>query len=40
MCLILGYLKVINFPFGRNGKLMVLDVPVLKHIRVVFVISI
>ena len=33
---ILGHLKTINFPFGTNGKLMVLDVPVLKHNRVCF----
>ena len=23
----------INFPFGTNGKLMVLGVPILKHFR-------
>ena len=26
---ILGYLKSINFPFGTNGNLMVLCVPIL-----------
>ena len=34
MCLIMGHLKSINFPFGTNGKLMVLGVPILKHFRV------
>ena len=29
-----GHLKSINFPFGTNGKLMVLGVPILKHFRV------
>ena len=29
-----GTPKTINFPFGTNGKLMVLGVPILKHIRV------
>ena len=32
--LILGNRKTMNFPFGRNGKLMVLNVPILKHYRV------
>ena len=32
--LILGHLNTINFPFGTNGKLMGLDVPIFKHIRV------
>ena len=31
---ILGHLKSINFPFGTNGKLMVFDVPILKHFRI------
>ena len=26
--------KIINFPFGTNGKLLVLGVPKFKHIRV------
>ena len=30
----MGLLKTINFPFGTNGKLMVLSVPILKHFRV------
>ena len=30
----MGHLKIINFPFGTNGKLMVLGVPVFKHFRV------
>ena len=29
-----GYLKTINFPFETNGKLMILGVPILKHLRV------
>ena len=28
-------LKQLNFPFGTNGKLMVLGVPILKHSRVI-----
>ena len=31
--LILGHLKTINFPFETNGKLMILGVPILKHVR-------
>ena len=31
----LEQLKGINFSFGTNGKLMVLDVPILKYFRVV-----
>ena len=27
---------MINFPFGTNGKLNILDAPILKHITVVF----
>ena len=34
MCPILGHLKIINFTFATNEKLMVLSVPVLKHITV------
>ena len=30
-------LKTVNFPFGTNGKLMVLGVPILKHFRVLSV---
>ena len=30
----MGHLKTINFPFATNGKLKVLGVPILKHIRV------
>ena len=33
---ILGYLKIINFTFGTNEKLMVLGVPILKHFTSVF----
>ena len=25
---------MINFPFGTNGKLIILDVPILKHVAV------
>ena len=32
----IGTLKIINFPFG---KLMVLSVPILNHLRVIFVVS-
>ena len=34
MSLNIGTPKTINFPFGTNGKLIVLGVPVLKHIMV------
>ena len=34
MCLKTGTPKIINFPFGTNGKLMVLGVPIFKHFRV------
>ena len=27
--------KIINFPFGTNGKLMFYGVPILKHFRVI-----
>ena len=37
MCSKGGTTKTINFPFGTNGKLMVLGVPILKHFRVVFI---
>ena len=37
-CLNIGTPKNINFPFGTNGKLMVLGVPILKHFSVLFVI--
>ena len=30
---ILGHSKAINFPFETNGKLMVLGVPILNHIK-------
>ena len=32
MCLDIGTPKLINFPFGANGKLTILGVPLLKHI--------
>ena len=32
-CFNIGILKTTNFPFVPNGKLMVLNVPVFKHIR-------
>ena len=34
MCLNIGTHKTIDFPFGTNGKLMVLGVPILEHISV------
>ena len=34
MCLSIGTPKIINFPFGTNGKLIILGVPIFKHIRV------
>ena len=34
MCLNIGTPKNINFPFGTNGKSMVLGISVLKHITV------
>ena len=33
ICLCIGTYKAINFPFGPNGKLMILGVPILKYIR-------
>ena len=35
MCPNFGTPKIINFPFGTNGKLLILGVPILKHITVV-----
>ena len=32
--LIFGTPKIMNFPFGTNGKFIILGVPILKHIRV------
>ena len=29
-----GTPKIINFPFGTNGKLIILDVPILMPIKV------
>ena len=34
MCLNIGTPKTIKFPFGTNGKLFVLGVPIFKHFRV------
>ena len=34
MCLNIGIPKSINFPFGTNGKLMLLGVPIQKLCRV------
>ena len=39
MCPNIGTPKIINFPFGTNGKFMVLGVPLLRHFRVVSVMS-
>ena len=33
MCLNIGTPKNINFPFGTNGKLITLGVPILQHFR-------
>ena len=30
LCLDIGTAKAVNFPFGTNGKLMVLGVPILS----------
>ena len=35
MYLNIGTFKTINFPFGTNGKLIDLGVPILRHIRVI-----
>ena len=35
MCFNIGTPKIINLPFGTNGKLMVSNVPIFKHFRVV-----
>ena len=29
---------MMNFPFGTNGKFIILGVPILKHIRVTFIV--
>ena len=34
MCLNIGTPKNHHFPFGANGKVVVLGVPILKHLRV------
>ena len=34
----MGHLKTINFPFGTNGKFIILGVPILKHIRVIWML--
>ena len=36
MYLKFGTTKIINFPFGANGKFIILGVPVLKHVAVYF----
>ena len=36
---ILEHVKSINFPFGTNGKLMVLGVPILKPFMVIGFLS-
>ena len=35
MCLNYGTPRIINFPFGTNGKLIILGVPILKHIMII-----
>ena len=38
LCLnFLRHLKIMNFPFGTNGKFIILGVPILKHFRVYFI---
>ena len=39
MCLDIGTPKNINFSFETNGKLIALGVPILKHFRVLTIIS-
>ena len=34
MCLNIGTLKIINFPLGTNGKLMILGVSILMYIMI------
>ena len=34
ICLNIGTSKIINFPFGINGKLMILGVPILMYFRI------
>ena len=34
MCLNFGTPKIINFPFGTNGKLHILEVPIIRQITV------
>ena len=36
MCPNFGTAKIINFPFGTNGKLIILGVPILKHVMVCY----
>ena len=36
MCLNIGIPKNHYFPFGTNGKVVVLGVPILKHFRVIY----
>ena len=36
MCSNIGIPEPYNFPFGTNGKLMVLGVPIHKHFRVLY----
>ena len=36
MCLPIGTPKIHHFPFGTNGKVVVLGVPILKHFKVIF----
>ena len=31
MCINIGTPKIINFPFGTNGKINILGVPIFKH---------
>ena len=37
ICLNIGTAKTVNFSFGTNEKVMVLGVPVLEHIRYLYI---
>ena len=34
LCVNLGHLKIMNFPFGTNGKFITFRCPNIKHFRV------
>ena len=39
MCSNIGTPNNNHFPFGTNGKVVVLGVPILKHIRVIYIFN-